>query len=96
MVYKEINIRTLVIEGFKIYVKNLDLFIVHDKKIFFKIVNSFIKNNKVKTVKGIKEGELILMGEEKDKSVEKHFTQLFWNGNNSFKTFDINIECDNK
>ena len=58
-------------------------------------MNSFTKNNKGNTVRGIKEGESILMGEEKDKAVEKHFTQLYWNGNNNFKTFDINIECDN-
>ena len=39
-------------------------------------MDSFIKNNKGKIVNGIKVGELILMSEEKDNAVLKHFKQL--------------------
>ena len=59
---KEINIKTLQNEGFKNYVKDLDLFIDRDKKKFYKIIKSLIKNKKGKFVNGIKVWETILTG----------------------------------
>ena len=74
---KEINIRTLLNEGFKNYVKNLDLFIINDKKKFFKIVNSFVKNLQKKNSKTNQRRRINTNGSRKGKPVENISNNYF-------------------
>ena len=74
---KDLNLRNLWNESFKNYVKDLDLNLSNDKKKFYQITKSLLKFNKGKIVKGIKEGDQIILGSKMGKRVEKYFNNLF-------------------
>ena len=75
---KEINIKTLLNENFREYVRNLDLWRTKDSKKFYKILQSLIRyKSKGKIVKGINEKGTILYGKSKDKWVKEYFQTVF-------------------
>ena len=75
---KTIKLNDLRRSGFIEYMKNLDISLKTDKKIFYNILNSVIKYKaKGKLVRGIKWGDTILYGREKDTFVKNHYEKLY-------------------
>ena len=74
---KDLNLRNYWNESFKNYVKVLDLNLSNEKKKFYQISKSLLKFNKGKIVKGIKEGDQVILGSKTVKRVEKYFNNLF-------------------
>ena len=75
---KQINIRTAWSDGFKSFVKGLDMSRKQDISKFYKIVNSLIKyKEKGKIVKGIREDNKIIYQGEMTKIIVNYFSNLY-------------------
>ena len=67
---KLLKIRDLTKADFKEYMKKLDLSLYEDSQSFYKILNSIVRyRNKGKIVRGIRLGEEIIFGQQKDKII---------------------------
>ena len=79
---KHIKLSDMRKDGFKEFLKNLNLECKNDKKTFFDIMDRLIRyKEKSKIVKVIKTEELILYGTEKDALIKSYFEKLY-NSNN--------------
>ena len=102
---KHIKLSYMRKEGFKEFLKNLNLECKNDKKTFFNIMNRLIRyKEKSKIVKGIKTEELILYGTEKDALIKSYFEKLYNSNNINLKinsngiysyTWDLKRAVDN-
>ena len=67
---------------------------------FYRIVNSILKYKvKGKIVKGIQEGDIILLGKEKQKKIKLYFDEIYKSEPrvckiHNYKIFDFNIDID--
>ena len=74
---KEINIKTLLNENFKNYISGLDIDSFRDAQNFYQIAKAMIKPKRGKIAKGIKEGDIIHMDDNKTKLVQKFFNNIY-------------------
>ena len=95
----DINIKTILNENFKEYIRGLNVTNFNGANTFYKIAKSILKPKMGKSVKGIKINDVIYLGEEKNKLVVKHFSNLFndkerniWISNNGI--FDYRPDID--
>ena len=95
----DINIKTILNENFKEYIRDLNVTNFNGANTFYKIAKSILKPKMDKFVKGIKINDAIYLVEEKNKLVVKHFSNLFndeesniWISNNGI--FDYRPDID--
>ena len=82
---KQIQIKDAWRDSFKNYVLNLDLQRTQDTSKFYNIINSLIKyKRKGKIVKGIKQNQEIIIGNEKKEKIINYFKQLYKGPINNF------------
>ena len=102
---KHIKLNEMRKDGFKEFLKNLNLECKNDRKTFFNIMNRLIRyKEKSKIVKRIKTEELILYETEKDALIKSYFEKLYNSNNINLKinsngiysyTWDLKRAVDN-
>ena len=75
---KAVKLNDLRKTEFKEFMKTLDLSCKEDKKWFYLMMNSIVRyKTKGKITKGIKQGDIITYGEQRDILIKNYFEQIF-------------------
>ena len=95
-----IDLKAALSLNFQDYVKDLDLWRTKDSARFYRIVNSLLKYKiKGKIVKGIQEGDVVLLGKEKRDRIVWYFNEIYQSESGDYKIrnngiFDFKIDID--